>query len=76
MTLDRVTSLADLAFKGKTDKYYRQLAIITAAFYGKGDLNWKGAIAFLNQVAIDNNPRSCESVVRDVNYICSKSTLF
>jgi hypothetical protein len=68
MILDRVTSLADLAFRGKTDRLYRQLAIITASYYGRPDLTWKEAMLFLNKVSVEGNPCSCANVVRDVNY--------
>ena len=36
MILDTVTSLADLIFKSKTNKYYRQLAVISGK-YVNGD---------------------------------------
>ena len=65
MILDRVTSLADLAFRGRTNKYYRQLAILVAGYYGKSDLIWKDAIAFLQAVASTDG--YCGYVVKNAN---------
>ena len=59
MTLDRVTSLADLAFKGKKNKYYRQLAILVADYYGKSDVTWKDAINYLQEIAIQKTGEGC-----------------
>lgn len=70
MILDAVTSLADLAFRGRTDKRYRQLAVLTATvYYGRVSLTtWKMAISFLHEVATNAGNVSCDSVVIDVNY--------
>lgn len=66
MILDRVTSLADLAFRGRTNKHYRQLAIIVAGYYGKSDLTWKDAIAHLQGIASGDN--NCSEIVRNAHY--------
>ena len=66
MILDKVTSLADLAFRGKTNKYYRQLAIIVANYYGKSDSTWKDAIEHLQKIASVSN--YCLDIVRNANY--------
>jgi len=60
--------LADLAFRGKTDKRYRHLAVLTAVYYGKPDLNWKKAMALLCDVAATQDNGHCANIVRDVNY--------
>ena len=67
MVIDRVTSLADLAFRGKTDKRFRHLAVISATIYGKAELTYKEAMTFLHEVAT-NEGGSCTNVVRDINY--------
>ena len=67
MVIERVTSLADLAFRGKTDKHYRHLAVLTANYYGRADLSWEKAMALLHEVASQDSG-TCVNVVRDVNY--------
>ena len=59
MTLDRVTSLANLVFKGKKDKYYRQLAILVSGYYGRPDLMWKDAIIYLQEIATQKTGEGC-----------------
>ena len=68
MVIDRVTSLADLAFRGKTDKRYRHLAVLTATYYGKADLSWEKAMKLLHEVAATQDGGTCTNIVRDVNY--------
>lgn len=69
MVMDRVTSLADLAFRGRTDKRYRHLAVLTVSYYGKPNLSWEKAMTLLHELAISRNGNlSCANIVRDVNY--------
>ena len=68
MVIDRVTSLADLAFRGKTDKRFRHLAVLTTVYYGKKELTYKEAMAFLHEFAVNNDGGSCVNIVRDLNY--------
>ena len=68
MTLDSVTSLADLAFKAKTNKYYRKLVILTAQWLGYPDATtYELAMDTLYRVAHRYNPNDCLPVVRQVN---------
>ena len=68
MAIDRVTSLADLAFRGRTDKRYRHLAVLTSVYYGKPDLAYKEAMLFLHRVAEGEGDGTCANIVRDLNY--------
>ena len=68
MVIERVTSLADLAFRGKASKRYRHLAVLTAAYYGKPDLSWEKAMTLLHEVAATQDGGTCTNIVRDVNY--------
>jgi len=80
MTLDNVTSLADLEFRVKTNKYYKQLAIKTAKrCYGgySAEMNkklkiYEEALAFLHKISIQHNPDSCTSIVAELNYNSDK----
>ena len=67
MILDKVTSLADLAFKGETNKHYRQLACLTAVSYGWYDVTWKKALEKLNNASLNYDSTSCETVTVDAN---------
>jgi hypothetical protein len=69
MTIDKVTSLADLAFKAKTNKYYKKLAIIAAEYLGGyfEQKTYEYAINTLYRVARFNDPNSCLSVVNAIN---------
>lgn len=69
MILSRVTSLADLVFKAKTNKYYKILAIITAE-YLEGSLKQKtyeNAMNTLYRVARTHNPDTCFDIVETIN---------
>jgi hypothetical protein len=78
MTLDKVTSLADLAFKAKTNKYYRQLAVI-ASLYLRGnsfyriqgrpvkDESYAEAMEFLVRHYKDDGYEDCSTVVQRLN---------
>src|SRR5271169_3805320 len=72
MILDRVTSLADLAFRGKMNKYYRQVAILVAAYYGVPNKTWGEAITCLHKVATIEGHSSCADIVRGANYFRDK----
>jgi len=80
MTLDSVTSLADLEFRVKTNKYYKQMAIKTAKrCYGgySAEMNkklkiYEEALAFLHKISIQHNPDSCASIVAELNCIRDK----
>jgi len=67
MVLDKVTSLADLAFRGKTNKYYRQLACVAASSYGYFGLTWKGSLEKLNNASLNYDRDSCQAVIDDIN---------
>lgn len=78
MTLDKVSSLADLEFRVKSNKYYKQLAILGAkrccgsSVKLKEIKTYEQAIAFLHDVSIKHNPNSCSAVVQEVNACCTK----
>ena len=70
MTIDPITSLADLEFKAKTNKYYKQLAIIGCNQYMFGNKKvrtYPAAIKALHIISINHNPNSCDAVVYGVN---------
>lgn len=74
MTLDRITSLADLAFKARTNKYYEQLVMI-AYRYLINSANKVGcieALESLNNVSVNYNPISCHSTVEQINGLRSR----
>lgn len=78
MTLDKVTSLADLEFKVKTNKYYKQLALLGAKRCCSNMTKLKAltthekVMEFLHRVSTDHNPGSCSAVVQEINHCCDK----
>lgn len=78
MTLDKITSLADLEFRIKTNKYYKQMALLGA----KRCCNTPSKIAlltthekvmeFLHKVSVEHNVNSCSAVVAEINACRSK----
>lgn len=72
MTLDRVTSLADLVFRAKTNKYYKKLAIITAEWLGYNcQTTYEIALNSLYKVAATQGEAGCQPVVNAVNNLRS-----
>lgn len=78
MTLDKVTSLADLAFKAKTNKYYRQLAVIGSAYFRGNSLYrvqgkpvkdevYAEALDFLVRQYKSDGYDNCSTVVQRLN---------
>lgn len=70
MKLDAVTSLADLAFKAKTNKYYQQLTIIVYRYLISGTPplgGWSEALESLNNYSIHCSPNDCKEVVQYTN---------
>jgi hypothetical protein len=69
MTLERITSLADLVFKAKTNKYYKQLAIISARHLDISEHpeTYEQAIIIIAKVTLKHNPDSCSDVVDAIN---------
>ena len=74
MTINKVTSLADLEFKAKTDRHYQQLAILgcRSLDYNSRVKTYPAAIRRLHAIALGNNPDSCETVIHHVNQNCNK----
>jgi len=78
MTLDKVTSLADLEFKAKTNKYYRQMArqgarrCCTSVAVANGLTTHEKVMEFLHQVSIKHDLNSCRAVVQEVNHCYNK----
>ena len=69
MTLDKVTSLADLEFKAKTNKYYRQLDKMAAEqlFGSRYSETYEKAMRYLHNDAFYKD--GCASIVTDINYL-------
>ena len=73
MNLEKITSLADLVFKAKTNKYYKQLAIIAARHFvstADGDEipeTYEQSIIVIAKVTLENDPNSCSDVVDAIN---------
>jgi hypothetical protein len=68
MTLDKVTSLADLVFKAKTNKYYKKLAIMTVEWLGYGNqTTYEIALNSLYKVAANQGDSGCQPVVNAIN---------
>jgi hypothetical protein len=71
MKLDCVTSLADLAFKAKTNKYYQQLVMLAYYRYVFNSTGtqptWEEALKSVNDVSVSYSPRSCCDVVFGIN---------
>ena len=78
MTLDKVTSLADLVFKAKTNKYYRQLAVIASAYLRGNSLYriqgrpvkdeaYAEALELLVRHYKDDGYEDCSTVVQRLN---------
>jgi len=78
MTLVKVTSLADLVFKAKSDKYYKQLALLGARRCCNSDAKARAltthekVIEFLYTVSANHNPDSCSAVVQEINSCCHR----
>ena len=72
MRLDPITSLADLEFKAKTNKYYKQLAILGAEYMyivGTKPPSFEEAMDGLCKIAKEHNPNSCGSICATVNEV-------
>ena len=70
MKLDCVTSLADLAFRAKSNKYYQRLIILAYRWYIKEpnyNIEWYEALTLINLKSICVNPLSCKEFVRGIN---------
>ena len=74
MTINKVTSLADLEFKAKTDRHYQQLAILgcKSLDYNSRVKTYPAAIRRLHKIAFENNPECCSAVIHHVNQNCNK----
>ncbi len=74
MTITKVTSLADLEFKAKTDRHYQQLAILgcKSLDYNSCVKTYPAAIRRLHKIAFENNPECCSAVIHHVNQNCNK----
>jgi hypothetical protein len=73
MTLDRITSLADLAFKARTNKYYEQLVMIAYRYLISGiKVGCIEALESLNNMSVNYNPLSCHSTVEQINDLRSR----
>ena len=71
MTLDKITSLADLVFRAKTNKYYKKLAIMTAEWIGyTRQTTYEIALNSLYKVAAIGEA-GCQPVVNAVNNLRS-----
>ena len=72
MTLDKITSLADLVFRAKTNKYYKKLAIMTAEWLGyTRQTTYEIALNTLYKVAATQGEAGCQPVVNAVNNLRS-----
>jgi CBS domain-containing protein len=68
MFLEKITSLADLVFKAKTNKYYKKLAIMTAQWLGyDNQATYEIAMNTLYKVALLQGEKGCLPVVDAVN---------
>jgi hypothetical protein len=72
MTITKVTSLADLEFKAKTDRHYQQLAILGCKSFNCNIKTYPAAIRRLHEIAFENNPECCSTVINCVNQNCNK----
>jgi hypothetical protein len=72
MIIGAITSLADLSFKCKTSRRYRQLAILGCEHYGHLNVrDYIAAINRLNKIARHHNPNDCSAIVSGINW-CRK----
>lgn len=78
MKLERVTSLADLIFKAKQNKYYRQAVVIGCCMYkmnyyhsyiGKpiSDKEFNNAVEYFQETIFINHSVSCDGVISWIN---------
>jgi len=77
MTIEPVTSLADLEFKAKADKHYEQLAVLgcKSIMYGTCRIRtYKNAIKKLHEIAVANRgyADSCQFIMKHVNSNCHR----
>ena len=70
MIIDPVTSLADLEFKVKTNKYYKQLAILGCRRIGYYVRTYELAMKNLHISA--GGFKSCEPIIQEVNCCCDR----
>ena len=69
MRLDPISSLADLAFKAIANKYYKQLAVISAQYLvvGSKPITFEDAMTALSKLRIEYGVTTCKAVCDEIN---------
>jgi len=71
MIIGPVTSLADLEFKARTNKYYKQLAILGCDRIGYNISNYERVMKRLHWCSVHWGYPSCEPIIQEINFCCN-----